>query len=103
MTAITTTTVRLPEFAIETAAEWRAEIETLFWHMATPAVRDAYTPQQVMVTAAVRCGMRVEQGFAALCDSDDVFVRAGWGTVFGFRIDTEGDLWLADGIGRLVD
>lgn len=105
MMNVDTTIVRIPSFAIECAAEYRAEIEAMFDRLATPAARDAYTPQQVMVAAAVRCGMTVDRFCIEIVrdGSTDIFVRPSSGSVFGFRIDDCGDLWMTDGIGRFAE
>lgn len=105
MTAVNTTTVRIPGFAIECADEYRSEIAAMFIRIATPLVREYYTPQQLMVAAAVRCGMNVDRFCLKIVreGSSDIFVRPSSGSVFGFRIDDCGDLWLTDGIGYFAE
>ncbi len=103
MTTLNTTIARLPDFAIETALEYRAEIKATFELLATPSVRDSFSPQQVMVMAAAHHGFFAQTGHVYLRGSDDVFVKTNPNTSYGFRICSDGELWLADSIGRMAE
>lgn len=77
----------------------RLALETTFDRIATDAVRDTQSPQQVMLRAALACGFEQVMGVDGL-DGDVLVTRRSY-SVWGFRICEDGRLWLSDHLGRM--